>query len=244
MSLQWSIFSFADREVFCRVKRPAIFSAILCLLVGALLGMLLPSPWERPAVPRDPAPAVSPGDAAVPPAASSGVSAPPLDAQDNLSLLEAACAVGRALRDGDRAALAARAHPLKGVTFTPYSSVDFETDLAFTPDQLQAMAQDKTVYAWGFVDGRGSLIEMTMSQYFERYVWDADYTKAPRVGLDQVIMGGNALENVAEAYPGCRFVDFCFPGSDGTDWTSLKLVFEPGESRWLLVGIVHGEWTV
>lgn len=236
--------------MFYAVKRPAVLLPAVCLAVGFLLGLVFPFSWtESPAPPAAPAS----GTANVPntvqagaePGASAGNAAAPLDAQDNLSLLKAACAVNQALKEKNYAALAARVHPQKGVTFTPYSCVDFETDLTFTSGQLKNLAQDGTVYAWGFVDGRGSLIEMTIEQYIDRYVFNADYAMAPQVGIDQIIMSGNALENISEAYPGCRFVDFCCPGGgDGMDWNSLKLVFEPGESGWLLVGIVHGEWTV
>ena len=60
--------------------------------------------------------------------------------------------------------------------------------------------------------------------------------------------GGNALENLADAYPGCRYVDFSIPSADpvndGLDWSSLKLVFQPEDDLWYLVGVVHGEWTI
>ena len=66
--------------------------------------------------------------------------------------------------------------------------------------------------------------------------------------MDRIMTGGNALENLPEAYPGCRFVDFTIPSADpvndGLDWSSLKLVFQAWEERWCLVGIVHGEWTI
>ena len=126
--------------------------------------------------------------------------------------------------------------------------MDFSTDLTFTPEQIRNLAEDDTVYTWGITDGRGSLINMTMEQYFAAFVFNADYTQATRIGVDQILMSGNALENVTDAYPGCRFVDFSFPGIDpayqGIDWCSLRLVFAPGESNWLLVGIIHGQWTV
>ena len=97
-------------------------------------------------------------------------------------------------------------------------------------------------------DGRGLPIQMTMVQYLDRYVYDTDYTQAPEIGIDRIITSGNALENLSEAYPDCRFVDFSFPSADpvndGLDWSSLKLVFYPEASRWYLVGIVHGEWTI
>lgn len=171
-----------------------------------------------------------------------------LDSQDSLSLLNAACYVVQALKDRDFDALACVIHPEKGVTFTPYSTVDFSSDLTFTKDQVKNLAADNKIYTWGITDGRGSLINMTVNNYLVQYVFNADYTHAPQIGVDQIILSGNALENLADAYPNCRFVDFSFPGLDssnqGLDWSSLKLVFEPGDTCWYLVGIVHGEWTI
>ena len=78
-------------------------------------------------------------------------------------------------------------------------------------------------------------------------MYNEDYARAPEVGVDTVFLSGNALENVSDAYPDARFVDYAFPGLDpeleGFDWCSLKLVFEPWENEWYLVGLVHGEWT-
>jgi len=235
------------------LKRFLIFPCILSLVIGLLVGVLLPIDlWGDDASPllasNFPQTSPLPG-----PTASSGSSSAPankesLDTADNFSLLNTACAVNRAIQQQDWAGLASYVHPDLGVTFTPYSTVDPDIDLNFTAGQVKALAQDKTVYTWGVEDGRGDPIQMTMTQYVERYVYDSDYTQAPQIGVDRIITGGNALENLPEAYPGCRFVDFCFPSADpvnnGTDWTSLKLVFQPGETRWYLVGIVHGEWTV
>lgn len=97
-------------------------------------------------------------------------------------------------------------------------------------------------------DGLGSLIELTPAEYFSTYVFNTDYTQAPEIGVDRILQSGNALENLTEAYPGCRFVEFHFPGLDpanaGLDWCSLKLVFSPSDSCWQLVGIIHSQWTI
>lgn len=233
------------------MKRFLIFPCILCLVIGLLVGVLLPIDLlgkdEPPAANLTPAPPVS---ASQPDASGSGsdVSAPPLNPEDNLSLLSAASAVNRCVQQQDWLTLSAYVHPELGVTFTPYSTVEPASDLTFTAGQIKALAQDQTVYTWGFEDGRGDPIQMTMLQYFERYVYDRDYTQVPQIGVDRIMTGGNALENLIEAYPGCRFVDFSFPSADpvndGLDWSSLKLVFQPGEECWYLVGVVHGEWTI
>lgn len=231
------------------MKRPLELSCILFLLAGLLIGGIFPMPWDSLSQP------VGSGTMTHPPASSgtaasdiSSTAFETLDSTDNFALLNTACYVVDCLRHEDFAAVSTVVHPERGVTFTPYSTVDFETDQTFTPAQIRNLAEDQTVYTWGFVDGRGSLINMTMSQYFEEYVFNVDYSQAPRIAVDEIVLSGNALENLTEAYPGCRFVDFCFPGLDavneGMDWCSLKLVFQPGDTRWYLVGVIHGQWTI
>lgn len=234
------------------MKRFLIFPCVLCLVIGLLAGVLLPIDlWGKDAPPAANA-TLTPPVASVQPDVSgsdASSSAPaPLDPEDNLSLLAAACAVNRCFQRQDWAALAACVHPEQGVTFTPYSTVDPAGDLNFTADQIKNLVQDQTVYTWGFEDGRGDPIQMTIPQYFQRYVYDRDYTQVPQIGVDRIMTGGNALENLMEVYPGCRFVDFSFPSADpvndGLDWSSLKLVFRPEAEHWYLVGVVHGEWTI
>ena len=237
------------------LKRSFIFSCVLSLVIGLLAGILLPidllgddppPPAGNTAGNFNPPPVVSqPEDSG---SASPSPASDSLDPEDNFSLLGSAFAVCRCLQQQSWSALAAYVHPDRGVTFTPYSTVDPDSDLNFTADQVRNLAQDQNVYVWGFEDGRGEAIQMTFARYFGRYVYDRDYIQAPELGVDRVMTGGNALENVSEVYDGCRFVDFSYPTSDpvndGLDWSSLKLVFQPGDGRWYLVGIVHGEWTV
>lgn len=158
------------------------------------------------------------------------------------------CSGPQPFRSRDYDTLAAFVHPEEGVTFTPYSTVDRDSDLRFTAAQVRQFSTDQTVYTWGVSDGLGSLIELTPAEYFSTYVFNTDYTQAPEIGVDRILQSGNALENLTEAYPGCRFVEFHFPGLDpanaGLDWCSLKLVFSPSDSCWQLVGIIHSQWTI
>lgn len=232
------------------MKRFLYFPCFLCLVIGLLVGILLPINLLEDAPNPTPNTFTPPPGASKPEgsASASASQTAPLDPVSNFPLLGSACAVNRCLQQQNWAALSAYVHPEQGVTFTPYSTVEPESNLTFSADQIKNLSQDQTVYTWGFEDGRGDPIQMTILQYYERYVYDKDYTQAPEIGVDRIITGGNALENLAEAYPGCRFVDFCFPSADpindGLDWSSLKLVFQPGEEHWYLVGIVHGEWTI
>jgi len=236
------------------LKRFLIFPCVLSLVIGLLAGILLPidlSGSKPPASLSSNNAAFTPPPAVSQPAASSALSSQekePLDPTDNFPLLGSACAVNRCMQQQDWTMLAAYVHPQRGVTFTPYSTVAPGSDLTFTADQIKNLAQDQRVYTWGFEDGRGNPIQMTMLQYFARYVYDRDYTQVSQIGVDRIMTGGNALENLTEEYPDCRFVDFSFPSADpvndGLDWSSLKLVFQADGEHWYLVGVVHGEWTI
>lgn len=176
-------------------------------------------------------------------------SAPPaLDLESNLPLLDSASAVIKAIEAEDYSALAALVHPEKGLVLTPYSTVDLETDLTLTATQISGLAKDDHKYLWGVADGKGDPIEMTISQYFDRYVYNADFANAPVLGIDQVMGSGNALENVKEVFPLARFVEYYFPGRNpdhmGFDWCGLKLVFEPWENQYRLIALIHSEWTI
>lgn len=171
-----------------------------------------------------------------------------LDRTDNALLLEAANQVLVALKYDDFSTLSTLVHPDKGVTFTPYSTVQPDVDLCFTPSQIAKADSDTTAYVWGVTDGSGFPIESTITDYIHQYVFNADFTTAPQIGIDTIIASGNAMENVLATFPQGRFVEYHFSGIDpelqGYDWCSLKLVFEVYENQWMLVGLIHSQWTI
>ncbi len=168
------------------------------------------------------------------------------DHTDNAQLLRQATVVLDAVQNHDYAALSAMVHPEKGVTFTPYSTVDAEHDLCFTAAQIAAAESDPNTYMWGTTTAKAP-ITLSIPDYFAQYVFNSDYTQASQVGIDMLLGTGNALENVSAAYPGARFVEFYSPGTNsvksGYDWSSLKLVFEAQGNEWYLIGMIHSEWT-
>lgn len=183
-------------------------------------------------------------------AAAITVSQPPatLDVEDNTVLLESAANAVAALQKQDYAGLSALAHPEKGVVFAPYSTVDLNTNVALTCNQIAGAPTDTTLYQWGVADGSGDPISLTIKDYFDRYVYNADYANAPVIGIDQVIGQGNALENVKDVFHDARFVEYYFPGLNpeygGFDWCGLKLVFAPYQEAYRLVAVIHSEWTI
>ena len=153
----------------------------------------------------------------------------------------------RFISAGDYASLGAVAHPEYGVVFSPYATIDLSANRRFTAAQISEFGRDAQAYIWGIYNGMADPISLTPAEYFRRFVWDADYLRADKVRINKVSAKGNALENIDEVFPDARYVDFYVAptkGSDGTDWHSLRLVFEDWNGKLMLSAVVHSEYTI
>lgn len=226
---------------------------LLCTGVGALIGLtlgVLIRPEPEATHPLTTANNSNSVVASIPtePMQEAFVPGDLLHASDNWRLLQTAFLTVHALESQDYTTLSHMIHKDKGIRFTPYSTVNEENDLVFTAEEIKNISQDNSLYTWGVSANTGGNISLTLTDFFQEYVTPISYSKAPYIAIDSVIITGNALENIPEAYPDSRFVDFSFRSIDpdlaGKDWSSLKLVFEIYEDAWYLVGIVHSQWTV
>jgi DNA-binding transcriptional regulator of glucitol operon len=172
-----------------------------------------------------------------------------IESNDTKSIIEATAAkVIEAISKKDAATLSEYSHPVKGIRFTPYTFVSIEDDVVFTKDEMKDFFTDTKEYLWGYYDGIGDEIKLTPSEYYDKFIYTADFMNAPQVGYNEVLSFGNALENQFEVYDNPIVVEYYFPGFDeeyeGMDWQSLRLVFEQYEDSWKLVGIIHNQWTI
>lgn len=159
-----------------------------------------------------------------------------------------------AIKHEDLETLASLVHPDKGVRFSPYTYVRAEPeppegeDLVFGADHIRDFFADQMIYTWGRFDGTGEPIEFTFREYYDRFIYDADFARPHAVGFNETIGMGNTINNIAEVYPQALTIEYHFEGFDpqfaGLDWRSLRLVLEEKEGAWYLVGIVHDEWTI
>jgi hypothetical protein len=222
------------------MRRIPLFVA--ALLVPACAGSAAPS--QRVAAPISVAVA-APATAAAPVAiADDDGPAKPPPAPTADAARARALEVVAALKAKDMGALAALVDPDEGVRFTPYSYVDAQADVLLHADELRRAANDPTVRRWGSFDGSGTPIDMTFAQYYARFVFDVDFTKATDRPVD---FGENTQDNAAEVYgPSARIVELYWPGDQnaGMDWRALRVVLEPKKGVYYVVGIVHAEWTI
>jgi hypothetical protein len=168
--------------------------------------------------------------------------------QAEKTIKETAASLIKALSTKNAGAIADLIHPTQGVRFTPYTNVSLKRDLVFSPKEMRSFFDDQKVYLWGHYDGSGDPIELTPSQYYEKFIYAEDYANAEQIGYNKVLSSGNALENQFEVYNNPIVVEYYFPGLNpdygGMDWRSLRLVFEPYQNDWKLVGIINNQWTI
>ncbi|MGE5417675.1 MAG: hypothetical protein ACM3UZ_13135 [Acidobacteriota bacterium] len=166
----------------------------------------------------------------------------------NRAVVDLGSEVLQALKNNNMAVLSKCVHPDKGLRFTPYSHVDVKKDKVFTREQVGNFGSDKTKYVWGEFDGSGAPIALTPLEYLKKFGYTADFLNAKQISVNKILGTGNTLENQFEVYPNAKIVEYHFPEIDpkyaGQDWQSLRLVFEKTGGEWLLVGIMHNQWTI
>ncbi|MFA5537291.1 MAG: hypothetical protein WDA53_08995 [Bacillota bacterium] len=154
----------------------------------------------------------------------------------------------RAISEQNGEIMSQYVHPIKGVRFTPYTYVSLNKDVVFNEEEVRGFFIDQNSYFWGIYDGIGDEISLTPSQYYEEFIYSRDFKNAEQVGYNEVLSSGNTVENQFEVYENPIVVEYYFAGlapEDGsTDWKGLRLVFEPHEKEWKLVGIIHSQWTI
>ena len=152
------------------------------------------------------------------------------------------------LAANDLSRLSPYIHPLKGVRFSAYAYIDLKTDRLLSAHELGAVWLKGSVHNWGFEDASGEPIQLSLKEFFQRFIYDVDFAYAEQIAYDQILGRGPTANNLAEVYPDGRFVEYHFSGFDpqleGMDWKSLRLVFEQLDGAWYLVGIVHDQWTI
>ncbi len=154
----------------------------------------------------------------------------------------------RAISDKDAETLSKFVHPVKGLRFTPYTYVSLKEDKVLNREEVKDFFNDQRVYVWGVYDGIGDEISLTPGEYYKEFVYSRDFKNAERIGYNEVLSSGNAIENQFEVYDNPIIVEYYFPTlipeDGGTDWKGLRLVFEQFEGAWKLMGIIHSQWTI
>lgn len=139
--------------------------------------------------------------------------------------------------------------PKEGARFSPYAYVDTGKNIVLTVDALVSWFQDTTkTFLRGNYDGSWEPINISMKDYFKRFVYDKDFLDAPQVLENNEVMRGNSINNAFDTYTGKAIIEFYIswidPKYQGMDWWSLILVLQKTNGTRYLIGIVHNQWTI
>lgn len=143
--------------------------------------------------------------------------------------------------------LASYFHPVEGVRFAPFTFTDSSARV-LKADEFRVLAKTNKKIGWSldWLDEDPDTL-LTVKQYFNRYVYDVDFLKAPSRHFDQYIPHGTVIDNAQDFYPGASTVEYFFDGFekkyDGMDFRGLRLVYRMYGGKPYLVGLVHNEWT-
>jgi hypothetical protein len=136
----------------------------------------------------------------------------------------------------------------EGISISPYGLADTAKTKMLSRTQFLALLNGHKKMFWGYADGSGDSILLTIPEYFKKYVYDVPFVKAEQTSINKVIDPDAANSKVPSVYAGNTFVQFYFPGFnkkyEGMDWKSLLLVFKQQESKYYLVAIVHNQWKI
>ncbi|MEX1031586.1 MAG: hypothetical protein WDZ91_16295 [Paenibacillaceae bacterium] len=151
------------------------------------------------------------------------------------------------LKNKDFPRLAAYVHPTEGVRFSPYGHVNTETDVTMQANIIQNAIEDEGILDWGSYDGSGESIDLTFADYYDKFIYSHDFVNADQVGYNTIIGTGNTINNATEVYPDSYIVEYHFKGTEANnymDWSSLKIVLVELDRDWVIVGIIHDQWTI
>ena len=138
-------------------------------------------------------------------------------------------------------------HPQKGCTFVPYTLIE-EVEQNFNPNTFESALTEKSTLFWGFEDGSGDSLNLTIDSYFKRYVYDINFkAKSTEIHINKNLQFSNTQNNIKHFYPDAQFIEFYYEGSnkyEGMDWSSLIFYIEKFEEKHYLVAIAHNQWTI
>src|SRR5690606_20678810 len=137
-------------------------------------------------------------------------------------------------------------HPELGLHFSPYAHVN-TNEIVISKSAFSTTMNSSKKILWGQYDGTGDPIELSLRDYFAKFVYDVDFLNAEKVNINTSSSSGNIINNISTAYPGAVYVENYFSGFNpdyqGMDWRALRLVFKKQGNQYFLIGIVHDQWT-
>ncbi len=151
------------------------------------------------------------------------------------------------LKNKDFYHLSRLVHPDKGLRLSQYSFL-WKNGVVLRRREITKLSSNQKRFLNVLLGESGNSEDLTFNEFYNRYIFDHDYSKAPEVNFNRTISRGSEGNNLFSFFPESIIAEYHFPGIDpkreGMDWKSLYLVFEKAvDSNWYLVCIAHAEKT-
>jgi hypothetical protein len=140
-----------------------------------------------------------------------------------------------------------------GLQLMPYYTSNRTQGRHLDVIEVKSFFSDVAKRDWGSMDGSGAPINLSNSDYYEKFIYSENFIGLGRLSEGSSLASGNTVpldQVLEELFKGreVKYVEYYIPGIDpkydGMDWESLALVFEKINGAWKLVGILHNQWTI
>src|SRR5262249_6403225 len=112
----------------------------------------------------------------------------------------------RDLKDRNMDALAQYVHPIKGVRFSPYASVDRASDVVLRVPALKQAFASPVRRTWGSYDGSGAPIRLSFAGYYSKFVYERDFALTAHRNYNTFAGESTTANNIWEEYPNSAVV--------------------------------------
>jgi hypothetical protein len=115
--------------------------------------------------------------------------------------------------------------------------------------EISKIPTNTTIKLWGYTDGKGDPINLTVGNYIDKWIYNKEYLDAPKIEVNKIIKIAGSTSNEIMTYSdGRNFVAFHFDGFNpkysGLDWTTMYLIFDLQNGEYKLRAIVKDNWTI
>ncbi len=170
--------------------------------------------------------------------------ASPVQEDDTILIKALSKEILTSLKNKDFETFADYFNPVEGVRFSPYAYIDTINNIRLNAENFKEGIKTNKKFTWGYSDGSGDPIQLTIPDYFKKFVYNKDFLNVEKSSVDKMIGSGNSLNNLEVIYPHAHFTESFDPGSHEMAWSVLRLVFKKESGKFYLVGVVHDQWTI
>jgi len=169
---------------------------------------------------------------------------------DDTALLNISSNILTLFKNRDFVHLSEFVHPQFGLRFSPYGNINTIHDKRLSKEDLIQLSKSNKTIKWGIFDGTGEPINLSISNYIKRFVYDVDFLNAKNISVNKIIGEGVSFnaDTLKHIYPNSDFIEFYFPGFNpkyqGMDWRALIFVFKKENTKYYLIAVIHDQWRV